>query len=160
MIIKIKKKDIRGDFVIVIYGKEFEEYERKVEKRIKEISLGFEKSDKTNNIIKFDKKNSILFIKNYKIQIKKRSEETISHFILKYLFDPKNNYIGCYSFMAEEKDILLKRTLGTKYWKTFYRACDDIQNKIIKATNYKITDFLIFNTGVKGEVKINKKYLK
>jgi hypothetical protein len=59
-----------------------------------------------------------------------------------------------YSEMADE---LLDTPLGDKDWRTIYRACKDIQEKVRKVT--KIEDFLIIKTGVTGSVQVNSKYL-
>ncbi|MFA5184775.1 MAG: hypothetical protein WC456_04605, partial [Patescibacteria group bacterium] len=44
-------------------------------------------------------------------------------------------------------------------WRKYHTACEDIKEKIRNQTADEINDFLIFNTGKTGRIRINKKYL-
>ena len=110
----------------------------------------------------FDQKRSILWIKGQKIYINKQDKITNAHKILKYIFkDNKNNLDDefFYSEIAEDEFEDLEYKQNHQGWERYRIACRNIQNKIKNQTNDTIKDFLIFNTGKKGRVKINKKYL-
>jgi hypothetical protein len=127
-----------------------------------ENALNVQKQDYIDNIFRlnFDKDAGTLFFNNYQIKISKRKNKTYAHEVLEYIF--KNGIENQYFYSEILIDVLGSETDSNdkNKWKVIYRACEDIQNKISKATNYKITDFLIFNSGIKGSVKINMKYLK
>jgi predicted DNA-binding transcriptional regulator len=129
----------------------------KINKRIKE--LRGETQDYSNRL-EFDEPKSLLIIREYKIFIARRKEKTDEHAVLFELFKNKNE--GC--FYSELSQDILDISPGEykgeqRYWQKFYGACERIQKKIAKATKNDITDFLIFNSGIKGSVQINKKYI-
>jgi hypothetical protein len=118
--------------------------------------------DKDSAETYFDDKKSVLYIKGQGIYINRQDKTTNAHKILKYIFiDNKNNLTDefFYSEIAEDEfeDIEYKQT--NRGWEKYRIACRDIQNKVKNQTNNQIKDFLIFNTGRKGRVKINPKYL-
>jgi len=137
--------------------KEFDNFKKNLTNRIKEL-----KGEKQNNVnrLEFDEPNSLLMINEYKIPIARRKEKTDEHAILKELFKDKND--EC--FYAELSESILEvdneeYNSNQKYWQKFYGACVRIQEKVSKATENSINDFLDFNTGITGSVKINKKYI-
>lgn len=110
----------------------------------------------------FDSENSILHFLGQEIKIAKQDRKTNAHLIMDYIFIDNADDIEqefSYSFIALDKfgdeDYKSKETA----WTIAHTACKDIQEKIRKGTKEKIEDFLIFNTGISGSVKINKKYL-
>lgn len=118
--------------------------------------------DKKDNKTYFDEKKSILFIKGQKVYINKQERMTNAHKILKYIFiDNKNNLKDnfFYSEIAEDEFGELEYKERRNNWKKYNRTCQYINDKIREQTNNTIIEFLKYNTGSKGKVKINKKYL-
>jgi hypothetical protein len=110
----------------------------------------------------FDEKKSVLYIKDKKVLINRQGKITNSHKILKYIFiDNKKNLEDdfFYSEIAENEFNELDYKERKNNWRTYFRACQDINDKILNQTNELIKDFLEFNTGKKGKASINKKYL-
>ena len=64
-----------------------------------------------------------------------------------------------YSEIAENEFNELDYKERKNNWRTYFRACQDINDKILNQTNELVKDFLKFNTGKKGNASINKKYL-
>ncbi len=118
--------------------------------------------EKVNKKTWFDDKKSILYIKEQKIYINKQDKTTNAHKILKYIFiDNKDNLQDdfFYSEIAEDEFGELEYKGKTNNWKKYNRTCQYINDKIREQSNNSIIDFLIYNTGSKGRVKLNKKYL-
>ena len=110
----------------------------------------------------FEEKKSVLYIKGQKILINRQDKITNAHKILKYIFiDNKKNLEDdfFYSEIAENEFNELDYKERKNNWRTYFRACQDINEKILNQTNELIKDFLEFNTGKKGKASINKKYL-
>lgn len=109
----------------------------------------------------FDADKSILHVKGYNINISKHDKITNAHKIMKYIFvDNKDNLKDDFFFseIAENEFSELEYTKDKKSWNKYYSACIKINNKIKKQSKGKLTDFLIYNTGNRGRVKINKQY--
>ena len=110
----------------------------------------------------FDEKKSVLFIKGQKVLINRQDKITNAHKILKYIFiDNKKNLQDDFFFseIAEDEFNELDYKERKNNWRTYFRACQDINDKILNQTNELVKEFLIFNTGRKGKVSVNKKYL-
>jgi len=110
----------------------------------------------------FDKDKSILYIKDQKVKINIQDKITNTHKILKYIFiDNKKNLEDdfFYSEIAESEFEDLEYGDSKNAWQTYHVACRDINLKITKQTNNKITDFLVYNTGKTGKVKLNTRYI-
>lgn len=109
----------------------------------------------------FDEKRSILWIKGNKIAVDKQNHIGNAHKLLKYIFkDNKDNLEDdfFYSEIADDEfDDLNEYKENRNRWRRYNAICREINKKVDAET--KIKDFLIFNTGRKGKVKINKKYL-
>ncbi|MFA5162997.1 MAG: hypothetical protein WC441_00545 [Patescibacteria group bacterium] len=106
----------------------------------------------------FDSQRSILYIKGYKVPIAKQDKETNAHKILKYIFkDNKDNLKDTffYSEMAEDvfEDLEYKEEANS--WRKYYDCCVELNNKIFNGTKKSVENFLIFNSGKKGYLKIN-----
>lgn len=153
-----KIEDKKSGFYIIINIDSLIEYKKEIEYELS-FFLPETPKKKIDKTTKFDVKNSILFLSGCKIKIARQNKETMAHLVLQYLF--KNDHEGFYSEMAEdilEIDIDDYKN-NKKYWRKFHTACVDIDLKIKKISNNLITDFLNFNTGFKGRVFINDKYL-
>lgn len=110
----------------------------------------------------FNHKKSILYIKGQKVLINRQDKITNAHKILKYIFvDNKENLKDdfFYSEIAEDEFGELEYKDRKNSWRTYFRACQDVNEKILNQTNELVKDFLEFNTGRKGKVSVNKKYL-
>lgn len=108
----------------------------------------------------FNSDSSILTINNYEIKISKRKNENYAHSTLKHIFKNGLDEQYFYSELSLELFGTDVNSDGKNLWKTIYRACEDIQKKVLEGTNYNITDFLSYSTGIKGSVRIREKYLK
>lgn len=124
----------------------------------------YNKSAGKNNInnnkkeISFDKDKSILYINNEKVLISKKNDKSNAHLILEYIFDNEEG-LSAKNYYSEMADKLFRETTNNNKWMKYYRACNDIQDKINKELPEKISDFLIIKTGETGYVQINSEYL-
>lgn len=117
--------------------------------------------DEEDNKTYFDDKRSILYLRGLRIRINKQSRIINSHKILHHIFITNKKNLDddfYYAEIAQEEFHELDYSSQKNNWKKYNRACEDI-NKKIKKQNKDISDFLIFNTGSTGMVKINQKYL-
>jgi hypothetical protein len=110
----------------------------------------------------FDSQRSILHVKGFKILITQRGQENNAHKILKYIFkDNKDNLKDNFFFSEIAEDVFedLEYKDDKNSWKKYHRACELINEKIIKGTKNAVDKFLIFNTGQKGFLKLNSEYV-
>ena len=111
--------------------------------------------------LNFDVENSILKINDCKIKISKQKNPNMAHDVLRCLFEEGAELQIFYSELVD-KILGIKgeayKVRGEELWRKIYRACEDVQNKVLKGTNYKINDFLDYGTGVRGSVQIKEKY--
>ena len=110
----------------------------------------------------FDDKKSILYVAGKKIQIAQRGSETNAHKILKYIFkDNKENLKDNFFFSEIADDIFSDSEYKEEKngWLKYYDTCKKINEKIINRTKNAVENFLLFNCGKTGCVKINPKYL-
>lgn len=110
----------------------------------------------------FDEKRSILYIKGQKIPIAMQDKETNAHKILKYIFkDHKDNIRDnfFYSEIAEDVFEDLEYKEDKNSWRRYHRTCQLINGKIFQETKNLVDKFIVFNTGQKGYLKINREFL-
>ena len=145
------KKEYQG-YLDKIYKKvirflEKQNIKKEVEEKKKKLSFSLEKS--------------MLYFQEQKIKIAKQDKITNAHKILKHIFSKDLKDDSYYSEIAEDEfGEEQKHYAKTKNsWQRYYVACKEIQEKIRKGTPEKIEDFLIFNSGISGKVKIKPKYL-
>ena len=115
-------------------------------------------NSKPKEAISFDKDKSILYIRDYKVQIARRSSLPIEHYILEAIFSKDSLGEGA-SYYEISEDFLKEEYDGQNDWNKFRHACEKINQKISIATNNKINDFLYIKTGAKGWCEIRKEYL-
>ncbi len=108
--------------------------------------------------ISFDDVKGILCIGSNTIGIDKKSDVTNGHYVLRYIFTNSEG-LTVQSFFSDIEDAYFHESLGLMGWRKYYRACEDIQEKIRLGTGGKIQDFLIFKSGRSAYVQINPKYL-
>lgn len=110
----------------------------------------------------FDDKKSILYVNDFKIMIAKQDKETNAHKILKYIFkDNIDNLSDNFFFSEMAEDIFedLEYKQDKNSWQKYYDTCKKINEKIMNGTKKSVENFLIFNSGKRGCLKINPQYL-
>ncbi|MDO8261266.1 MAG: hypothetical protein Q7T50_07305 [Candidatus Magasanikbacteria bacterium] len=121
----------------------------------------FFSSDKNDNKTYFDEEKSVLYIKGEPIKINIQDKITNPHKILKHIFiTNKDNLTDdfFYSEIAEDEFGELEYKSSKNNWRKYSRTCEVINEKINKEYKH-IKQFLKFNSGIKGKIKVNKKYL-
>ncbi len=124
---------------------------------IKELNKDPEKT-KTQNQAKVKYKNGILYVGNKEIDFNKKTNQKE---LLDTLFQepPKDWFYDEIQGMWDinwdgfEKG----NAKSEKYWQKFYTAGDGIKTAVAMETDIK--DFIIKNTGTKGKIRINPKYI-
>ncbi len=119
-----------------------------------------EKNDK--NVLYFDEAKSFLFVAGYKIPIAKNDKTTNAHKILKYIFRDNANNLNSeffYSEIAEDEFEDLEYRQAKNSWRRYYCMCQELERKIKKHSNNIVDNFLVFNTGSNGRIKISPAYL-
>lgn len=110
----------------------------------------------------FDKKRSILYIRGKKVLINKQDRITNAHKLLYHIFVRNKKNIQddfYYAEIAEDEFGDLDYKGNTNAWKRYHRASEYVNKKASEQTDGDIDDFLVYNTGKRGKVCINKKYL-
>lgn len=110
----------------------------------------------------FDPKHSILYVKGKKVLINKQDKITNAHKILHHVFvTNKDNTMDdfYYAEIAEDEFGELEYSSRRDGWKRYHRACEKVNQKASEQTDGDINDFLVYNTGKREYVKVNKKYL-
>lgn len=110
----------------------------------------------------FSDSKSILFIKKYKVFINRQEKTTNAHKILRHIFITNKDNITddfYYSEIAEDEFGELDYKSRKDNWRKYHTACEIINDKIKTQTKNAVPDFLVYNTGTKGKIKISKKYL-
>lgn len=104
----------------------------------------------------FDKQKSILYLIGQEIKITLKNDKPIDHYILEAIF-AKGDLAEQTDFVEIAEDTIKEDYNGN--WQRFRNACDNLNQKIAKATDNKIPDFITYTTGKTGWCKINHKYL-
>ena len=104
----------------------------------------------------FDKGKSILHFIGQEIKITLKNDKPIDHYILEAIF-AKGDLTEQSDFVEIAEDTIKEEYNGN--WQRFRNACDNLNQKIAKATDNKIPDFITYTTGKTGWCKINHKYL-
>lgn len=123
----------------------------------KECFLTCEEED---NKTRFDEQKSILYINGEKVKINQRKRITNAHKILNHIFITNKSDLNDDFYFAEiaEDEFQELDYKGRKNnWRKYARACEDVNKKVIKQDK-EMKDFLIFNTGSQGKVKLNREY--
>lgn len=114
-----------------------------------------------DNKTRFDDKKGILYVRGVKVEIDKQNKVTNAHKVLRHIFITNKDNLSddfYYAEIAEDEFHELDYKNRKNNWRKYNRACEDI-NKKVKSQNKEIKHFLKFNSGNKGKVKVNKKYL-
>jgi len=122
----------------------------------------FLKDEEDDDKTSFDETKSVLSIKGFKIKINRKNKITNDHKILFHIFITNKDNITddfFYSEIAEDEFKELDYKNRKNNWRKYHHSCEVINDKIKKESKNEITDFLVFNTGSQGCVKLNKKYL-
>ena len=109
----------------------------------------------------FDDKKNILHVRAFKIMITREGKETNAQKTLKYIFKDKDNLKDnfFYSEIAEDVFEDLEYKDDKNSWRRYNRTCQVINEKIFKNTKKAVENFLIYNTGQKGFLKINQEFI-
>ncbi len=110
----------------------------------------------------FDDKLSVLYVRSKKVLINKQDKITNAHKLLHHIFITNKNNIEdefFYSEIADDEFGDMDYTKDQEAWKRYHRASEYVNEKICEQTDNEIRDFLVYNTGKQGRVKINKAYL-
>jgi hypothetical protein len=164
----IKETDGESYNITVNY-EEFNKFSKELDIRIGEVKWTppeiYQIKEKAMNGVDFNEENATLTIGTYSIQIDQKNKKTLAHNILSLFkndFQKEIDYPDIFEDV-EGMNMSIKKHKDRYYEKHYYLkiylACKDIQEKIQKKTEFKIKDFLIFNSSQTGRVKINKKYL-
>ncbi len=102
--------------------------------------------------------NGLLNIRGQEIKITLKNERPVDHYILEAIF-ANGDFNEQTSFMEIAEDFRKVEYDGQNDWPTYRHACDNLNEKISKATNNKIIGFITYTTGKTGWCKINQKYL-
>lgn len=109
--------------------------------------------------LSFDKENGILHFQGCEIGMRGREDINNACMVLEHIFNNADGLgaISSYREICEEtfRDVYEK---DNRSWRRIYRACSDIQRKVQNATGIK--DFLVYSSGITGQVRINGKYLE
>lgn len=103
-------------------------------------------------------KNGLLNIRGQEIKITLKNERPVDHYILEAIF-ANGDFNEQVSFMEIAEDFRKVEYDGQNDWSTYRHACDNLNEKISKATDNKIIGFITYTTGKTGWCKINQKYL-
>lgn len=101
--------------------------------------------------LSFDRDKSILTIGDKAVRITLKNDKPNAHYVLEYLFDHGVTERAHFSEIIEDK--FLKERMD---WRSVYRACQDIQEKVREQA--QINDFLDTTTGKTGYTAINPLY--
>ena len=116
-------------------------------------------NEKPESELSFDSKKSILYIKDYKIKVARKSDRGVDHYILECLF--KNEYLEDEVYFKDVAGLMGEDySVDNESWRTYYRACKDLNDKIQKDTDNKIIEFLKPHGGKVAHCKINTSYLE
>ncbi|KKP32470.1 MAG: hypothetical protein A2312_02905 [Candidatus Staskawiczbacteria bacterium RIFOXYB2_FULL_32_9] len=125
-------------------------------KFIKELTLDVKNKKKPK--IQADYKDGVIYFSNKKIDFNKKDNQKE---LLDVLFTEPLKY-WFYDEIQTDWDgfwneIKTNNPKSKKYWQKFYTAGDGINRAIAIETGVK--DFIVKNTGTKGKIKINEKYI-
>ena len=114
-------------------------------------------SSNAQKIITFDEQRSLLSIYGEKVEIAQRNKITVGHTILNYIFIKNSDNL--------DDDFFYKEIAEDEYsdedynWRKYHVACCEIKKKIKEQANKSLDDLLLFDTGRRGKISLNKKYL-
>jgi hypothetical protein len=113
-----------------------------------------------DNKTSFDDKKGVLYVRGVSVEINKQNKITNAHKILRHIFITNRDNIEddfFYAEIAEDEFHELDYKNRKNNWRKYLRACEDVNNKV-KEQNKEVKHFLKFSSGIKGKVKVNKKY--
>lgn len=118
-------------------------------------SQAFLESNKPIPPLSFDKENSVLYIRGQEIKIMLKNDKPIDHYILEALF--QSNDLNEKAYYSEITEDFLGG--GGNRYESLRHACERLNEKITKATDNKIIEFILYTSGKTGWCQINHKYL-
>lgn len=116
------------------------------------------KPDEPKTGISFDNAKGVLVVNGHKVRIKRQDKINNGHMVLREIFkEPESEHDYAFLFADMTGD---EYQDSKSNWKKVYRACIHVNDKVREDSKNVIHDFLDFNTGIQGRVRINPKYLK
>lgn len=113
-------------------------------------------NEKPSKPLDFDKDASVLYIHSQAIKITLKNDKPLDHYILEALF--QNDDLSEKAYFSEIAEDIIGEEYNDK-WQRYRHACDNLNQKIAKATDNKILKFVKFTTGKTGWCQINPEYL-
>lgn len=116
--------------------------------------------NKPESNLSYNSDDCLLYINGKEIKIKLKTVKPVDAFVLDALFSYIDN-------LGEEMDLSEVASYfdteasynSSNDYQRYRHACDNLNKKIAKQTDNKITGFIVYTTGKTGWCKINKKYL-
>lgn len=123
-------------------------------------SESFLENEKPQANLYYKSDDCLLYINGKEIKIKLKTVKPVDAFILDALFSDPDN-------LGEEMDLSEVVSYfdseasynSSNDYQRYRHACDNLNKKIAKQSDNKITDFIMYTTGKTGWCKINPKYL-
>ncbi|MDD3940660.1 MAG: hypothetical protein PHQ01_03780 [Candidatus Pacebacteria bacterium] len=117
-------------------------------------------NEKPQANLSYNSDDCLLYINGKEIRIKLKTVKPVDAFVLDALFSDIDN-------LGEEMDLSEVASCfdieasynSSNDYQRYRHACDNLNKKIAKQTDDKITGFIVYTTGKTGWCKINKKYL-
>lgn len=103
----------------------------------------------------FDKDKSVLYFQERQIKIRFKNDNPLDHYILEAIFSNKN--LNEQTDFVEISEDIMKEEYNGK-WERFRHACDKLNQKVFKATDNQVSDFIEYTTGKTGWCKVKQKY--
>jgi len=113
-------------------------------------------NEKPSKPLYFDKDASILYVHSQAIKITLKNDKPLDHYILEALF--QNEDLSEKAYFSEIAEDVVSEEYNSN-WQRYRHACDNLNQKIAKATDNKILKFVKFTTGKTGWCQINPEYL-
>ncbi len=122
--------------------------------RLYEVILKEEDLDKINlgTTIYFADEYSLL-VNGMRLPIKLKADAPNEHYILSHMM--KNGFEKMYDY----SEMIKMKVLDDKEWRAYFDACNNLNAKVAKLTDNKITKLLEHKSGETGYVRLNPRYL-
>lgn len=116
--------------------------------------------NKPESNLSYNSDDCLLYINGKELKIKLKTTKPIDAFVLDVLFSNHDN-LGDEIDLSEVAGYFDSEASYNSQndYQRYRHACDNLNKKIAKQTDNKITDFILYTTGKTGWCKINKKYL-
>lgn len=100
-------------------------------------------------------KEYTLLVHDHKVAIKLKNDAPNEHYILSHMME--NGFDQQYDFSELNKQKILGDTKDNM--RVYYDSCKNLNDKLEKATQGKVKNFLMVHSGSSGSVRINPRYI-